>query len=161
MDGWRVEEIDVDRDLDGVLDLDNSTFSSPWTRSMYLAFLASAPSSHLLVMRAWDDALLGYCSFMEIVDELHIQNIAIQPHARGQGLGRALLDYTLRFGVARGARHATLEVRRSNAAARQLYASAGFVEEGCRRNYYTAPTEDGMVLWLRDMTGMADQNPIS
>ena len=41
---------------------------------------------------------------------------------------------------------ATLEVRRSNTPARQLYAKAGFVEAGVRPNYYTQPVEDALVL---------------
>ena len=45
-----------------------------------------------------------------------------------------------------GVDHATLEVRRSNTAALRLYAKAGFVEAGVRRNYYTQPVEDALVL---------------
>ena len=43
-----------------------------------------------------------------------------------------------------------LEVRRSNAAARQLYERFGFVVAGTRSNYYTNPIEDALVLWREE-----------
>ena len=45
-----------------------------------------------------------------------------------------------------GVRRATLEVRRSNVAAQRLYAAAGFQVTGVRRDYYTQPAEDALVL---------------
>jgi ribosomal-protein-alanine N-acetyltransferase len=46
-----------------------------------------------------------------------------------------------------GARRATLEVRGSNVGARRLYERLGFYVSGTRRNYYTNPVEDALILW--------------
>jgi ribosomal-protein-alanine N-acetyltransferase len=46
-----------------------------------------------------------------------------------------------------GARRATLEVRRSNAAAVALYAKLGFEVTAVRTKYYQNPEEDGLILW--------------
>jgi ribosomal-protein-alanine N-acetyltransferase len=42
-----------------------------------------------------------------------------------------------------------LEVRRSNMAAQRLYAKGGFSEHSVRKNYYTQPVEDAIVLFRK------------
>ena len=69
------------------------------------------------------------------------------PSAGGGGVGRALLEFVLRLGAGLGARRATLEVRRSNAAALKLYERLGFSVAGVRKNYYANPVEDALILW--------------
>jgi ribosomal-protein-alanine N-acetyltransferase len=75
-------------------------------------------------------------------------NIATKPSARRQGHGRALLQDMIQTGQARSVRWVTLEVRRSNLAARALYASFGFVEQGIRQRYYSDNGEDAVVMHL-------------
>jgi ribosomal-protein-alanine N-acetyltransferase len=53
----------------------------------------------------------------------------------------------MREAAREGARRATLEVRRSNEAARRLYRALGFEERAVRSRYYTAPEEDALILW--------------
>jgi ribosomal-protein-alanine N-acetyltransferase len=77
---------------------------------------------------------------------MHINNMAIHPGWRGRGLGRLLLNKALAAAYALGVRRATLEVRRSNTAARRLYESAGFTMIDVRPNYYSEPVEDALVL---------------
>jgi ribosomal-protein-alanine N-acetyltransferase len=149
MDRFTITEIEAERDLPAIRELDDATFSSPWTLAMYREFLANRDAAHICVLRTGEDLLAGYCSYMLIVDEIHINNLAVLASLRRRGLGAALIDHVLQAGARQGAQSATLEVRRSNVAARGLYAGAGFVEEGVRRNYYTAPTEDALVLWRR------------
>ncbi len=47
-----------------------------------------------------------------------------------------------------GAKAALLEVRESNASARNLYVKAGFIETGRRRGYYRDPDEDAITYRL-------------
>ena len=70
---------------------------------------------------------------------------------RRSGVATALLNYVLAYGATLGARRATLEVRRSNEAARLLYERFGFTVAGVRRAYYTKPVEDALVLWRDDL----------
>jgi len=71
----------------------------------------------------------------------------VLPAHRRQGLGRALLAHVLATGRAIGAPRATLEVRASNTAAIALYSAAGFFQAAVRRDYYSKPIEDALVLW--------------
>jgi ribosomal-protein-alanine N-acetyltransferase len=59
----------------------------------------------------------------------------------------ALLEHVLDAAASRGAARATLEVRRSNAAARRLYERLGFEVAATRPNYYASPAEDALILW--------------
>ena len=73
--------------------------------------------------------------------------ITVRPEFRRRGIGTALMTFVLNEGTRLGAHRATLEVRRSNEAARQLYERLGFLAAGVRRAYYTNPIEDALVLW--------------
>jgi ribosomal-protein-alanine N-acetyltransferase len=86
-----------------------------------------------------------------VLDELHINNLAVAPEVRRHGVASALLRRTFLEGTRLGAKRATLEVRRSNVAARQLYEGLGFVVAGVRSDYYTTPVEDALVLWRDDL----------
>jgi ribosomal-protein-alanine N-acetyltransferase len=138
--------MDPATDLDGVLEIEHLSFTNPWTREMYESELANSRVSRVYVLRE-DDHVRGFCSLWLILDEIHINNLAIHPAARGRGLGTRLLGRVLEEGAREGARRATLEVRRSNEAARRLYRRMGFELVGTRRNYYSSPVEDALILW--------------
>lgn len=147
MSPWTIELLAGADDLEAVLEVDAASFTRPWTRAMYEAEFLNQPTSRLYVLRTSDQRVAGYCAVWVIVDELHINNIAVRPELRGQGIGSALLARVLEEAVQTGARRATLEVRRSNDAARRLYERFGFRIAGVRRDYYTHPTEDALILW--------------
>jgi ribosomal-protein-alanine N-acetyltransferase len=133
-------------DVDEIVAIEAATFSNPWTRAMYLRELQNPDVSFLYVLRL-DGKIAGFCSFWLVLDEIHINNLAIRQEYQGQGLGSALLKEVLQAGAARGAERATLEVRRSNAPARRLYERLGFEIAATRPNYYLSPPEDALILW--------------
>lgn len=141
-----VEPLDPDTELDAILDIDDESFLRPWTRAMYEAELRN-PVARIFVVKQPGAGIVGYCSTWFLPGELHINNFAIRPAFRRRGLARRLLDHVLRQAKAAGCDRATLEVRRSNEAARRLYEQAGFALGAVRRDYYTNPVEDALVLW--------------
>lgn len=142
-----VEPLQGDADLDAVLEVEAESFNRPTGREWYVSELSRPDVCYLYVIRAEGQAVAGFCAFWRIVDQIHINNLAIRPALRGRGLGQQLLAHVLRQGEAIGAPSATLEVRRSNTPALQLYERAGFRVTGVRPAYYTHPVEDGLVLW--------------
>src|SRR4030081_3916946 len=130
-----------------VLALEEAAFTNPWTRGMYLAELENVGVSYCFLARDASRRAVGFCSFWRVLDELHINNLAVLPELRRTGIGSILLAFVLEKGVELGARRATLEVRRSNHAARMLYERFGFSVSGVRPNYYSKPIEDALVLW--------------
>lgn len=135
-------------ELDAILALDAVCFHRPWTRGEYERELQDPDRCFLIVVRV-DGVIVGYCSFWRIFDEIHLNNFAVHPGRRRQGLGRALLAHVLEVSAAAGAPNATLEVRASNGAAIGLYEAGGFAPAGLRRGYYTHPVEDALILWKK------------
>ena len=137
---------DIGRDLDGILAVDASTFERPWTREMYEWEATHSDVARFYVARQ-AGAVVAYCAGWVIFDELHINNLAVAPEWRRRGVASALLTFVLRDAAGEGASRATLEVRRSNEAARRLYERFGFGYAGVRKDYYREPVEDALVLW--------------
>jgi ribosomal-protein-alanine N-acetyltransferase len=142
-----IDPLDGDQDLDGVLSVESESFTNPWTRDMYAWELQNRTVCHILVVRTTERPVVGFCAFWLVVDEIHINNVAILPDLRGQGMGTALMTRVFAEARRLGARRATLEVRASNARARRLYERLGFYTAGTRRDYYTNPIEDAIILW--------------
>ena len=95
-----------------------------------------------------DGAAVGYVGCQTVLDEGYITNVAVSPDCRRQGVARALLDELKARAVQAGLSFVTLEVRASNAPAIALYEGAGFVRVGVRKNFYTAPAEDAVLMTL-------------
>ena len=151
MTPWAIDVVTSPDQIDAILAIEEASFTNPWTRVMYLAELENTGTSYCFLAKAPDGQVVGFCSFWRVLDELHINNLAVLPAFRRRGAATALLTYVLQRGVALGARRATLEVRRSNDPARLLYERFGFTVAGIRRAYYTKPVEDALVLWRENL----------
>lgn len=91
----------------------------------------------------------GFILMRLVLDEAEILTLAVQPAARRAGLGGRLVGEGVVRATQGGAARVFLEVAESNAAARALYARAGFAEVGRRRAYYRRPDgsrEDALTL---------------
>jgi ribosomal-protein-alanine N-acetyltransferase len=142
-----IEKLQDERDLDGVLEVEDESFTNPWTRDMYAWELQNRSVCHIFVVRTPEVRVAGFCAFWLVFDEIHINNVALRPAFRNQGLGTALLYHVMQAARELGAKRATLEVRASNTGALRLYERLGFAISGTRRNYYTNPVEDALILW--------------
>ena len=144
---------ELTRDLDGILAVDAATFDRPWTRAMYEWEWTHSDVARFYVARH-AGAVVAYCSGWVIFDELHVNNLAVDPAWRRRGVASALLTFVLQDAAAEGANSATLEVRRSNEPARRLYERFGFAFAGVRAAYYREPVEDALVLWRNRAVGI-------
>jgi ribosomal-protein-alanine N-acetyltransferase len=144
---WHIEALTSPQQIDDVLEIEEASFTNPWTREMYLSELGNAGVSFCFLARGADGRAVGFCSFWRVLDELHINNLAVMPDVRREGIASLLLSHVLLEGARLGAVRATLEVRRSNEPARQLYERFGFSIAGVRHGYYSNPLEDALILW--------------
>jgi ribosomal-protein-alanine N-acetyltransferase len=147
----QIEPLAGPEDLDAVLAIEEASFTRPWTRDMYLAELQNEGVSFCYLAKDAGLGVLGFCSFWRVLDEMHINNLAVHPARRQEGIGTALLIFVMKEGARLGARRASLEVRRSNEVARHMYERLGFLPAGVRRAYYTNPVEDALVLWCEKL----------
>ncbi|HEY6510223.1 MAG TPA: ribosomal protein S18-alanine N-acetyltransferase [Vicinamibacterales bacterium] len=146
-----VDPFGGERDLDGVLEVEAESFTNPWTRDMYAWELQNPDVCHIYVVRTEACSVAGFCAFWLVVDEVHVNNVALRPLYRGRGMGTALMRRVLTEGRRLGAVRATLEVRASNENARRFYERMGFKVTATRPQYYTNPAEDALILW-RELT---------
>jgi ribosomal-protein-alanine N-acetyltransferase len=133
-------------ELDAVLEIERASFHNPTTREWYESELERPDVCYVFVIRTEEVPVAGFCAFWRVAEQIHINNLAIRPDLRNHGFGRILLQEVLQEAERLGATLATLEVRRSNVAARRLYEGAGFVLAGVRPSYYTHPIEDALIL---------------
>ena len=151
--GWTAERPDSEEDLAAILEIERASFANPWTQEMFEQELQHPGVSHTLVIRTPAMRVAGFCVLWMILDEIHINNLAVRPDGRRNGVGRALLRVALAEAAALGGRRATLEVRQSNTAALRLYERFGFRVSGVRPAYYSNPVENALVLWLDSVGG--------
>jgi ribosomal-protein-alanine N-acetyltransferase len=141
-------------DLDEVARIESESFPAPWKRDFFASELVE-PHRYIRVLGRDDGGeprIGGYLFAVSLYDEFHINKIATDRRLRQQGYGRWLLEDALSRASSTGSTAITLEVRVSNAAARQFYRSYGFTEAYRRRAYYQ-DGEDALVLILHLVSG--------
>ncbi|WP_260259820.1 ribosomal protein S18-alanine N-acetyltransferase [Vibrio intestinalis] len=124
--------------LDAVWQIEQAAHTHPWTQSMIRDVNSRGACHHVLFD---GEKLVGYFYAQNIVGEVTLLNVAVDPNQQGKGYGKALLDHFLNVCEQAKAESAWLEVRESNQVAFGLYESTGFNEVDRRRNYY--PTASG------------------
>ncbi|MDV7106105.1 ribosomal protein S18-alanine N-acetyltransferase [Vibrio sp. TH_r3] len=122
-DVWRIEQV---------------AHSHPWKQSMINDVNSRGACHHVLVS---EETVVGYFYAQNIVGEVTLLNIAVDPQQQGKGFGKILVEYFLSVCEEAKAESAWLEVRESNRKAHNLYESVGFNEVDRRHNYY--PTKKG------------------
>lgn len=92
-------------------------------------------NKHYLIAE-YNNLVIGYGGYAQILDEAHIMNIAVRSQFRNKGIGSIILDKIISDAKKRGIGALTLEVMESNNAAIRLYEKKGFECLGIRKNYY-------------------------
>ena len=143
------------RHLRSVLRIEERTSSTPWSLGLFLSECRRDERLYVIARGADDDGagVVGFAGMLFVVDEGHITTIAVDPDRQGDRIGTRLLLDLLRGAIAHGAVSVTLEVRASNEAALALYRRFGFAPAGVRRDYYSHPVEDPLVLWAHEVDG--------
>jgi len=137
----RMEETD----LEEVCAIERDSFSEPWSRASFLDSISN--ENNLFLVAAVDGAVAGYCGCYTVAWEGYICNVAVSKNFRRQGIGYKMLNELIMRAEDRGIFSLTLEVRVSNLPAINLYKKLGFVEAGIRKDFYTKPVEDAIIMW--------------
>ena len=134
------------RDIDELMAIEVRSFSAPWSRESYEE-LWPLESVDIWVARL-GGGLVGYMLLQHIGEEMELHTLATSPEMRRRGVARKLLGHMIDEAKRLGVLRIFLQVRPSNAPARALYASLGFLPVGLRRKYYKDDDEDALVLKL-------------
>jgi ribosomal-protein-alanine N-acetyltransferase len=136
-------------DLDAVLAIEYQSFTTPWSRELFVTELDNTRIARLFVARLGDNPqdIVGYIGYRVVIDEMHIVIVAVHPAWRRRGIARYMLGEAIEHARQAACTKATLEVRVSNVGAQQMYYRLGFAPLGTRPGYYMRPTEDALILW--------------
>lgn len=133
-------------DIPSAVALERECFSQPWsTESFESAF--EAGNTYFFAAFS-DDTLAGYAGMQVFPPDAAVTNIAVGFAFRRRGIGRALLTEMISFCRRVHVTSLTLEVRASNDPAVFLYEGMNFERLGLRRNFYSAPVEDAVIMRL-------------
>ncbi len=132
-------------DVPAVHAIESATFAMPWPEGSFRKEMTENKTARYLVAERAGE-VIAYAGAWLILDEGHITNIAVKQSERGQGVGRAVTEALMQYAANLGVAYMTLEVRKSNLAARCLYESLGFVELAVRKRYYEDNGEDALLM---------------
>ena len=134
----------AERHLEAIAAIERVCFHEPWSVGALREELDNP--NNLFFVGVREDTVLGYVGCQTVLDEGYITNVAVAPDCRRQGVAAALLAELRRHAEEKALSFVTLEVRASNEPAIALYTDAGYVQVGTRRNFYTHPTEDALLM---------------
>lgn len=143
----QIEEMTVD-DIDDIMEIEKQTFSSRWPRSIYYAEIVENPFAHYYTIK-YDGKIVGYAGIWLMKEGAQVTNIAISPDYQGKKLGEKLFSFIFQKALNFGCDNLSLEVRKSNVVAQNLYKKFGLVPAGIRKGYYTDNNEDAILMWVK------------
>lgn len=132
-------------DVQEVYDIEKNTFAIPWSLKSFLNDINNNKCARYLVA-CIDNRIIGYCGIWIILDEGHITNIAISKDFQGKGIGFSLFESIIEYSSNLCVKYITLEVRKSNIIAQNLYKKLGFYSVSTRKNYYEDNHEDALLM---------------
>jgi ribosomal-protein-alanine N-acetyltransferase len=133
-------------DLRAVMTIERESYTMPWTEATFHGLLRRRDADCIVAVEGGRP--VGYAVSWSVLDQCELGNVAVARAWRGKGIGRTLVEATLRLARGRCVREVFLEVRPSNPVAHNLYATLGFEVVGRRRAYYQNPIEDALVMRL-------------
>ena len=136
-----------EEDIEAVTALEAASFTSPWSKD---AFISSLKDSNYRFYVAYDgDIHIGTVGFTLTKPEADISNVCVSTSYRRQGIAYKLLAYGMEDTSKEGITDFTLEVREGNKSAIGLYEKLGFESAGIRKNFYSNPVENALIMWKK------------
>ena len=147
-----------ERHLAALAEIERACFHAPWSENMLREELGKGiflvaeqdgrTAGYVGCQTVLDEGYITNAGLQVVLDEGYITNVAVSPDFRRQGIARALIaELTAKAGENKLA-FVTLEVRESNAPAIALYTGAGFAPVGKRKNFYSNPTENAVLMTI-------------
>ena len=126
--------------IEQIFNLEKEIFKSSAFNKSYLDTLIKGNNSFIYVYLI-DDKVCGYLMILDSIDVYEILSIATIEKYRNKGIAQELLDKIKTKDI-------FLEVRESNQTAINFYKKNNFKEISIRKNYYSEPTENAIIMKL-------------
>lgn len=135
-----------EKHINSIAKLEKECFSEPWSEKVLLDAYKKGTT---FFVAAIGEKVVGYVGINTVLDEGYITNIAVTEKYRKRGVASALMERVFSLAKDEGLSFVTLEVRKSNAGAISLYNKLEFKQEGKRKNFYSNPKEDALIMTKR------------
>ena len=135
-------------DIPEIMALEKNTLSA-WSRKHLEDELQQPKGFQFVARNASSEKIQAVLCGRVVADEAEILKLSVAENARKKGVGYLLLDFVLNYCNNKGVENCYLELRASNAAARNLYEKRGFITAGTRETYYEEPAEDAIFMRLK------------
>lgn len=136
-------------DIPAILGLEKQADTAAhWSDEIYRSLFSAGSISRIVLVAEHNGSTSAFIVARTVGGEWDIENLVVDTHLRRQGIASALIHDLIHRARTGDAQRILLEVRQSNASARDFYANAGFVERGRRRSYYHEPEEDAIFYGL-------------
>lgn len=140
-------QLAVKEQIQKLVEIAEKCFSDPWSEKIFLSCFENEYTRVYVAVQ--DEKICGYLVLQMLGDEQSVDDIAVLPYYRRQGIAESLLQKAHReFSNC----NFILEVREHNTSAISLYQKLNYKQVGYRKRYYTNPTE-GAVLMTREAEG--------
>ena len=126
--------------IEQIFNLEKEIFKNSAFSKSYLNTLIKGDNSFIYVYLI-DDKVCGYLMILDSIDVYEILAIATIEEYRNKGIAQELLA-KIRI------KNIFLEVRESNQTAINFYKKNKFKEISIRKNYYSEPTENAIIMKL-------------
>lgn len=130
-------------DISFVAEIERLCFDEPWSERSLELLLQERNAGFVALI---DGTVAAYGGIVTVLDEGQITNIATHPDYRRRGLARAIMDAIDGFSAENQIVYLSLEVREQNEAARALYKICGWREAGIRKNFYSKPRDNAVIM---------------
>ena len=127
--------------------IETMCFAMPWSEESILHDVRENVVARWLVLDDGEGRVLAYAGMWLVIDEAHVLNVAVHPDVRRRGYGRRIFEALMALAQESGMGMITLEVRRSNLAAQNLYHACGMLDVGYRKRYYEDNREDALIMY--------------
>jgi ribosomal-protein-alanine N-acetyltransferase len=125
-------------------EIDRVCFEQPWTFDGLKAELFSETACYFVAEK--DGQAVGCAGMQSVCGECYIDKVSVHPYFRRRGIAQALVQHLIQSALKTDSEFITLEVRKFNEPAISLYKKLGFEPVGLRKNFYTNPLEDAILM---------------
>ena len=136
-----------EEDVRQIHEIEKLCFAMPWSEESILHDVKENVVARWLVYDDGAGNVLAYAGMWFVLDEAHVCNVAVHPDHRRKGYGLRIFQALEALAMENSMAMMTLEVRRSNSAAQNLYHACGFLDVGYRKRYYEDNKEDALIMY--------------
>jgi ribosomal-protein-alanine N-acetyltransferase len=130
-------------DIINLVEMEKKYFSEPWSEKSFISEIQNKTSMILVVFL--NEIIVGYIALSYVIDEVNINKIVVEENMRNMGIATLLLN-EIELKLYNKIKYIHLEVREGNEPAKRLYLKNGYDIVGLRKNFYSLPTENAVLM---------------